>query len=88
MSVFIFLFHRTIAGYYFPTLLHYQYEVEYGKAEVGSELRYLSNESLFPNYSMDGYAIFSSVQVILDTFFFLILVLCDIVLFSQKSHLK
>nr|XP_039265768.1 laminin subunit alpha-5-like isoform X2 [Styela clava] len=51
-----------LPGYYYPTLLHHKYEVEYGFTLDDSILRFGFNETQFPGYSMKGYGEFSDIQ--------------------------
>lgn len=53
---------QPLQAHYFPTLYQYQYEVEDGRSPSGTAVRYAYDESIFPNYSWKGYAVFSLLQ--------------------------
>lgn len=61
-------FSRAEAGYYYPTLLQHQYEIEDGQTEDNAILRFGFNQTKFPSFSMKGYGEFSVVQVCLQSF--------------------
>jgi laminin alpha 3/5 len=49
--------------HYFPTLYQFQYEAEDGTSPSGGQVRIGYDETLFPDYSWRGYAIYSQIQV-------------------------
>ncbi|KAL7292410.1 hypothetical protein TKK_0013999 [Trichogramma kaykai] len=49
-------------AHYFPTLHQFQYEAEEGRTPNNRSVRYKFDEDLFPGFSWQGYAVFSSLQ--------------------------
>lgn len=64
MIVYVYI-NRVIEGYYSPTVLQYQFEVENGRTPNGEVLRFGFDENSFPGFSDKGYAKFSYAQVCL-----------------------
>ncbi|KAG8228153.1 hypothetical protein J437_LFUL002807 [Ladona fulva] len=51
-----------LKAHYFPTLYQNQFEAEDGRTPSNTALRYGFDESVFPNFSWRGYAVFSLLQ--------------------------
>uniref|UniRef100_A0A8D8UVI4 Laminin subunit alpha n=1 Tax=Cacopsylla melanoneura TaxID=428564 RepID=A0A8D8UVI4_9HEMI len=53
---------QPLQAHYYPSLHHYQYEVEDGHTPSFSPVRFAFSNETFPNFSWRGYAVFSPLQ--------------------------
>ncbi|KAI5729364.1 hypothetical protein M8J76_001799 [Diaphorina citri] len=53
---------QPLQAHYYPTLHHYQFEIEDGHTPAFSPVRFGFDNNTFPNFSWRGYAVFSPLQ--------------------------
>lgn len=53
---------RPLQLHYYPTLYQFKFEYEDGTTSTGAQVRYQFDESIFPDISKIGYAVFSQLQ--------------------------